>query len=95
MPQKKRQLSKQKKELPQQRFVSMVSKFYSNKPDCHTCFHHGFSSIEVWFTSPDNKKCHFGVSLEYFQNNQQEIYDLLKNPFETEKEGLVCSLSNP
>ena len=94
MPQKKRQLSKQKKDLLQERVVSMVSKFYSNKPDCHTCFHHGFSNIEVWFTSPDNNGCYFGVSLEYFQYNQQEVYDLLKNPFEIEKDGLVCHLSN-
>ncbi len=93
MTQKTKQLSTIKKELLQQRFVSMVSKFYSNKPDCHTAFYYGSSSIEVWFTSTDNKNCHFGVSLEYFQNNQQEVYDLLKNPLETEKEGFVCILS--
>ena len=93
MSQKKTQLSKKTKELLQQRFVSMVVKLYTNKPDGHTPFYYGSSSIEVWFTSPDNKNCHFGVSLEYFLDNQQEVYDLLKNPLETEKEGLVCNLS--
>lgn len=83
-------MTRQMAELLATRFFSMVTKFYYKKPNSNTMLKSGGSYVGAEFTSPDNKRCYFSVTLEYFKNNQQEVYDLLKNPFEIEKDGLIC-----
>ena len=42
------------------------------------------------FTTPDKKKCQLAVTLKYFMENTQEVYDTLKNPLHVRKQEFVC-----
>ena len=84
-------ITKKSSELLYERFSSMIIKFYrkGNSTD-NACVFEGPDYVGADFTTPDKKKCQLAVTLKYFMENTQEVYDTLKNPFPVKKKGFVC-----
>ena len=79
------------RELLYARFSSMIIKFYRKGNSSDTaCVCEGLDYVSADFTTHDKKKCQLAVTLKYFKENTQEVYDTLKNPFPVEKQGFVC-----
>ncbi len=79
------------RELLYARFSSMIIKFYRKGNSSDTaCVCDGLDYVSADFTTHDKKKCQLAVTLKYFKENTQEVYDTLKNPFPVKKQEFVC-----
>ena len=79
------------KELLYERFTSMIVKFYrKNQSSENTVVCEGPDFVEAEFTSPDKKRCDLIVSLNYFLEHTQEVYNIIKNPVTVNKQDFVC-----
>ncbi len=92
---KKTIITNELRELLCQRFRSMTTKFYGKQKQstadiCSVTS--GQNYVEADFTTLDKKKCQLAVTLKYFQENTQEIYDTIKNPSLVNKPEFICEL---
>jgi len=79
------------RELLYTRFSSIIIKFYRNgNSSDNACVCEGLDYVSADFTTHDKKKCQLAVTLKYFKENTQEVYDTLKNPFPVKKQEFVC-----
>lgn len=83
------QLSEELKELLCQRFLSIFIKIYGKNAQRWTLTT-GFDYISADFKSPDQREFSVVLTLKYFLNNTKEVYNLIKNPYEVDKEELKC-----
>lgn len=84
-------ISNDLRELLYARFSSIIIKFYrkDNSSD-NACVSEGPDYVGADFTTPDKKKCQLVVTLKYFIENTQEVYDTIKNPLPVKKQEFVC-----
>ena len=79
------------RELLYARFSSMIIKFYrKNQPSKNTVVCDGPDYVGAEFTSPDKKQCKLCVSLKYFMEHTQEVYNTIKKPIFVNKQDFVC-----
>lgn len=78
-----------------ERFDSMITKFYRKLySNGKVYISHNTNYVEAFFISPDKKQYDLFVTLKYFNENMQEVYDIIKNPFLIKKEEIFCELYN-
>ena len=78
-------LSDETRELIAFRFGAMVGMSCKSTWTCY-----GSTYVNADLISPENKKYSLYVTHEYFFENQQEVYNLIKNPYNVDKEGISC-----